>query len=124
MGVYDNYERMSDDLKERVDKGIGCGSYVLEGWATIINTLNDEIAAIDPDYKVDQIKEKFGGLRYYVHLSKDLTEPQVDAIRQLIDEAEGETMQTCDVCGAPGKCATQGRGYIATRCEEHSEKKS
>lgn len=122
MGDYDDYDRMSADLKKRVDKGMGCGSYVLEGWATIINKLNDEIAAIDPNYRVDQIKEKFGELRYYVHLSNDLTKSQVDAIHQLIGEAEDTTLQTCDVCGAPGKRATQGRGYIATRCEEHTEK--
>jgi len=122
MGTFDNYDRMSDDLKKRVDEGLGCGSYVLSGWAKIINELNEDIAKIDPDYKVDQIKEKLGGLRYYVKLSEDLGQTARDTIYTLIREAEDEAYETCDVCGALSKLATQSPGYIATRCEEHTEK--
>ena len=36
-----------------------------EGWRPIIVQLDRDIAAIESDYEVHQIKEKFGGLRFY-----------------------------------------------------------
>ena len=36
-----------------------------DGWQEIIENLDRELAKIDPNYTIDQIKEKFGGLRYY-----------------------------------------------------------
>ena len=36
-----------------------------KGWQEIIENLDRELAKIDPNYTIDQIKEKFGGLRYY-----------------------------------------------------------
>lgn len=41
--------------------GIGCG----RGWYPIILRLDAQIAQIAPDYRLQQVKEKFGTLRYY-----------------------------------------------------------
>lgn len=38
---------------------------VREAWHPIVEKLNEDLLAIDPNYKVLQVKEKFGDLRYY-----------------------------------------------------------
>jgi len=57
-----------------------------------------------------QVKEKFGGLRFYVATA---TPEQYN----IISFAEHLSMTTCDVCGKMGK--RSGRGWIVTRCKEH-----
>lgn len=60
-----------------------------------------------------QVKEKWGGLRFYVDNADDYC-------RGVIDLAERMSLSTCEVCGAPGKRA--GGGWIRTLCEEHSKR--
>lgn len=38
---------------------------VQEAWFPIIEKLNRDLLNLDPDYRVFQVKEKFGDLRYY-----------------------------------------------------------
>ena len=83
--------------------------WVGPGWHPILERLHDQILAIDPDYSVVQVKEKFGGLRVYL-LSEPL--PVID----LVSAAEAESLRTCERCGQPG---TQQPGYwIRTLCAE------
>jgi len=49
------------------------GGPVGKGWMPIIEQLDKDITALDPDYGVQQIKEKFGTLRYYA----SYTEPDL-----------------------------------------------
>lgn len=65
-----------------------------EGWDEIVAHADAEIAAIYPDYTIHQVKEKFGGLRYYCDHSG---EPVVSLI---IRQAEAAAAQTCEICGA------------------------
>ena len=44
-----------------------------KGWYPLIISLDSELAAIYPDYELQQVKEKFGTLRYYFDV------PQVQA---------------------------------------------
>jgi hypothetical protein len=84
-----------------------------EGWFDLLDELHTAIVAIDPDYRIIQVKEKFGGLRYYV----DANSPEVG---KLIWEAEDKSVTICEVCGKPG---SQRRVdfWITTRCDEHEE---
>jgi hypothetical protein len=59
-------------------------------------------------FQVLQVKEKFGGLRFYTNFSED-------TISAIIDAAELESTQTCEVCGKPG--TRRGGGWIETRCD-------
>lgn len=94
---------------------IECGS----GWYQILENLSQEIEAIlvkDPSLgpvKVGQIKEKFGGLRYY------LDEGGSPEIYKAIEKAEKLSEYTCEVCGEPGK-SRQG-GWIKVLCNAHHE---
>lgn len=57
-----------------------------------------------------QVKEKFGGLRFYVNSADD-------AVYALINMAESMSVRTCEVCGSPGK--QNSGGWIKTLCETH-----
>jgi len=114
----ENIIHYPEEIRKRVDAGMGCGSAVGEGWYDIIRELDKKIAELYPDYVVDQVKEKFGGLRYYVGIvPKDVHA----AINEAINEAEAKAEKTCDVCGEPGNIGRVGKWLIAARCEKHKE---
>lgn len=57
-----------------------------------------------------QVKEKFGGLRFYFSGGDDWIDGAVAM-------AESMSYRTCEVCGAPG--TSNSKGYIQTLCETH-----
>jgi hypothetical protein len=61
---------------------------------------------------VTQVKEKYGGLRFYVF---GATDEQYALIRF----AESMSYGTCEVCGNVGK-PNRG-GWVRTRCKEHED---
>lgn len=63
---------------------------------------------------VAQIKEKFGGLRFYY----DGGDEQVSGMVRM---AEAWAGRTCEECGKPGK--QRGGGWIQTLCDEHEEER-
>jgi hypothetical protein len=85
------------------------------GWWPIIAQLDRDIAAIESAYEVHQIKEKFGGLRFY-YAGRAGNDARID---ELIAQAERVAAQTCELCGAPGRA--RGTGWIRTVCDEHAE---
>lgn len=96
--------------------GIECG----DGWYNIIDQLCANIQShIDweesrgiaiPQVVAEQVKEKFGTLRFYVRGGDEY----IDA---LIAMAESMSGVTCEACGKPG--TTGGSGWISTMCEDH-----
>lgn len=90
------------------------------GWLPIVDRLDRQIAEIVPDYEVTQVKEKFGGLRYYIGA---IHSDQFDRVHELIAEAEAESLRTCETCGATEDvttAASRERGYwVKTLCREH-----
>lgn len=97
--------------------GVECG----EGWKDLYTPIIDEVNAYNegkPENEkivINQIKEKFGGLRVY--LSK-----YTEKLEKMIDEAEDKSFQTCEYCGKPGK--TRGKGWIYTLCDDCWDKKN
>lgn len=43
-----------------------------ESWKILARAIDKYIKTYDPNYTIDQIKEKFGGMRYYFTLSEDI----------------------------------------------------
>ncbi|MBA3857952.1 MAG: hypothetical protein C0507_13695 [Cyanobacteria bacterium PR.3.49] len=84
----------------------------------MIRKLSQEVEAIivampekeRKKFRVKQVKEKFGTLRFYMGVAHD-------AIRAAIDRAEQESAQTCEDCGKPGK--VRSGGWISVLCDEH-----
>ncbi len=69
--------------------------------------IRDEV----PQVVVDQVKEKFGTLRFYYHGGDD-------TIDGMVRMAESMSAFTCEKCGAPGKM--RGRGWLYTACDAHT----
>jgi hypothetical protein len=100
--------------------GFECG----DGWFNIINQLCANIQhhidwknrkeEVVPQVTVDQVKEKFGSLRFYFTGGDDY-------IRGMATMAESMSGVTCEQCGNPG--STWGRGWLTTLCEKHAEEK-
>lgn len=99
--------------------GFECGS----GWFDVIDILCHEIQHyLDWKYKdlsederdamqvvADQVKEKYGTLRFYYHGGDEVVEGMVMM-------AESLTHRTCESCGCPGK--ERGGGWIKTLCDK------
>ena len=83
------------------------------GWLHVIEKLDDELSAIDPDYTIDQIKQKFGGLRYYF-----TSEHHLEELYQLVVTAERQCWKTCENCGVTDGVTTNKQGCVRTYCEE------
>ena len=104
--------------------GFECG----DGWYNILNSLCANIQShIDwkqeqkekynrgdgcPQVVVDQVKEKFGGLRFYYHGGNDV-------IDGMVRMAESWAACTCETCGESG--TIRGGGWIRTLCDKHEE---
>lgn len=91
---------------------IGCS----RGWYPIIIALDQALVAIDPDYELHQVKEKFGGLRYYFGTSESIAEADRQRMEQLVDEAEERCESTCELCGGPGSRHVTPHGWYRTLC--------
>ena len=102
--------------------GCECG----DGWYEVLRGLCSEVtevfaeAGAEPLIIVDQVKEKYGGLRFYYHLSAQEGMPEGFA-KKIDDVVEkwGDSAETvCEECGKPGKLRND-LGWIQTLCDEH-----
>lgn len=87
-----------------------------EGWLDIIDELCIQLQKLTDDgglsqVRAAQIKEKFGGLRFYVDGASH-------EHYLLIEKAENKAEVTCETCGKPG--AIGGKYWLKAACEEHS----
>jgi len=95
--------------------GFECG----KGWYDIIANLCEQIDKSLTEeekktFRVDQIKEKYGTLRFYINGGSD-------KIFDYIDEAEKMSEITCESCGKEGKLYERF-GWWRVRCEKCREK--
>jgi hypothetical protein len=89
--------------------GVSCA----DGWYDLIDNLCYAIQNhIDykklPQVEATQVKEKYGGLRFYVNHSDEY-------VSGLISMAESMSYKICEYCGNKGK--SNSRGWITTLCE-------
>lgn len=97
-----------------------------DGWFKILWDLSAKLEHMIEAYETEnpsedvgpicasQVKEKFGGLRFYLTHG---TEEMFNAI----EEAEHLSYRTCEQCGMPGE-AREG-GWILTLCDECQAKR-
>lgn len=115
---------MTDDLwpvlRERYPKlfssehlrGISC----YPGWLNLLDTLCLQLQThLDanpstPQIVVRQVKEKFGGLRFYIAGGDELCRAAVHA-------AEEASLTICEVCGQRGSLV--GEQWVSVRCAQH-----
>jgi len=109
-----------EEINERIKKGMGCCSQIREGWFPLVIELDKKISKLAPDYVIDQVKEKFGTLRFYIGALDSI---YFDEVYKLIRDTEELSSITCDVCGVTGKSITLN-GWYVTRCEKHANRES
>jgi len=99
-------------------KPIRCfGFECSDGWFQIIYDLSADLIRISQEKGcrppiVVQVKEKFGGLRFYIEGSNN-------EYQERISIAESLSHQTCEVCGRKGQ--TRRGGWIQTLCDKHAK---
>jgi len=120
---FQKYDAFAKQMEEQFPKmfatsygGFACG----EGWWPILENLCSNIqhhidwknkeSEVVPQVIVAQIKEKFGGLRFYYDGGDE-------RIRGMVQMAESWADRSCEICGAPG--SSGGKGWIKTLCSTH-----
>lgn len=98
---FDAREATLDDLQKEVGPG----------WSDLLRRLVDDLFAKGWDGRVLQVKEKFGGLRFYINKC-------ADGLDDRISQAEDESYRTCEECGLPG--VARSGGWIKTLCDLHA----
>jgi hypothetical protein len=128
--IYTGEDTMSDvqellNQKEVVlpiQFGFECG----DGWYMLIKQLMESIEwHLDPEhsfprkerlpFQIDQIKEKFGGLRFYYSGGDE-------RIHGMVSLAESLSYHICEFCGST-KNVTQTTGWITSLCEDCKKEK-
>ena len=123
MSDVDRYEAFAKSMEEKYPKMFSQsygGFAVGEGWWPILQALCSNIqhylnwknreSEVVPQVVVAQIKEKFGGLRFYYDGGDD-------QVTGMVRMAEAWADKSCETCGSPG--TSGGNGWIKTLCPTH-----
>lgn len=89
-----------------------------DGWIDLVLELDRSLSLIAPDYRVLQIKEKFGELRFYYALPADADPDLLVAAREWVRAAEDHSTHICEECGRSGELRTERR-WVRTLCDIH-----
>lgn len=96
------------------------GFEVGDGWEPIIREASKKLEAIivampeekRKDYYAFQVKQKFGGLRFYLSTG-------TEEMYKVTGEVEAKSMKLCEECGEPGAIA--GTTWLTCYCPKHRE---
>lgn len=74
-------------------RGVSCGFWSPIEWDAIISRLSERIERYlesnpIPEFRVDQVKEKFGGLRFYVNVSNEVIDQYILEAEIAVNELE------------------------------------
>jgi hypothetical protein len=67
-----------------------------DGWMKLLKDLIQDLIQLGWDRQICQVKEKFGGLRFYINEGSDV-------VHDRIREAENLSLEICEVTGEPGE---------------------
>ena len=118
------------------DTSLLYGLCVGDGWFDLLWKLSEDLEKLDPALVANQVKEKFGTLRFYLaqsdlemcHETGDVfslaPQSKGERVRERIRLAEKQSAGTCEKCGAPGKLHREGYWHVAcANCEKKASEK-
>ena len=94
-----------------------------DGWTDLIYELGKDITELCELTNcelpmIQQIKEKFGTLRFYYNtLNSQYPKIVEKSISALVRQAESKSANVCEICGKYGE--TRTNGIVFTSCDEH-----
>lgn len=112
--LFDNFKFFKpDNPNSSMQYGFNCD----DGWFDLIKNLCEKLEELnlENDFEVVQVKEKFGGLRFYSQ-NVGVSEEQLTSLVSLVRLAETKSFRTCEKCGNRGSIITVN-GCIKTLCE-------
>ena len=89
-----------------------------KGWNKLIEALCETLSIVDKDkeIRVQQIKEKYASLRFYINVSSD-------KFNKIIGRFEDISFKTCEVCGNEGRRrVNKDFLWYKTLCDRHAKK--
>lgn len=111
---YDKYPlgKKQEELlaKYEIDLDRRYGNNIPRGWIPMLEQIFVKLIEAGWDRKVLQIKEKFGGLRFYFNQN-------VDGLEEIVTKYDNSE-KICYFCGEPSTKVIDG--WISYRCDEHS----
>jgi hypothetical protein len=103
-GIFDLFEKSMESVTDLAYKEKRLADILKDGFREVPESI--------PQVTLDQIKEKFGTLRFYYQGGDD-------TIDGMVRMAESMSGVTCEECGDPGK--RRGSGWIYTACDAHTK---
>ena len=107
-GLENGFYPDRDPIKD--SKFFQCGN----GWFPLIKDLITDLIELGWDKQTCQVKEKFGGLRFYINGASE-------EIYKRIQTAEDLSYETCETCGEKGELRSVG--WYKTLCNKHHEER-
>lgn len=94
------------------------------GWFGIIEDIIKKAHELDLTINIRQVKEKFGGLRFYYEVvDEEYDDNNTEELAELVREKEDESFETCEQCGTKENVETKGDSWIKTLCPTCREAK-
>ncbi len=112
----DHYPHLYQDRRGDPKTTLMCWGFACSnGWYPLLDSLSHLITARCPEVVARQVKEKFGGLRFY-YAGGD------DYCGGVVRMAGALSSELCERCGAPGQLG-RIRSWFQCRCDEHAQEK-
>lgn len=108
-----------EELMAKYPKQLAHGVSVDKGWVPLIDDLCKELIAAGVEFEAVQIKEKFGGLRFYTDWAEHMSDELAGKAYDIIGKYEDKSYCVCEVCGLPG--SLRSGGWVRTLCNLHAE---
>lgn len=130
--LFDKYPAIFQDKDKPMSQTCMCwGIDVGNGWYNIVKRicemLDDIYYKTGVLFVADQVKEKYGTLRFYYHdegrltkISKEERLQLYNKVSNFIGKMEKMSGTICEECGKPGNL--RSRGWIITLCDKCSKK--
>lgn len=110
-GLQNGYYSDKDPIKD-------CDFFEINnGWFGLVKELIEKCIALGWNKETCQIKEKFGGLRFYINSASD-------DVSEAINEAEEKSFKVCEVTGNPGELRTDLGWYRTLSDEIYEQEKN
>lgn len=111
--LYERYPTIFAERRVSPTRSLMCfGLCCDNGWFALIDKLCADIVAMEghETFKACQVKEKFGGLRFY-------GQGGTEEIHKRVSQAEDESYKTCEHCGVTTGVTCTGRYWVRSLCD-------